>query len=110
MDFSSLKTTLQPNGSIVLAVKVVPRSNQNLIQDIREGVLVVRLSAPPVEGKANAALVAYFAEVFGLRKNQIGLRTGEKSRHKLVELSGTTVEAIINCIRVQAYSAKSPKC
>jgi uncharacterized protein (TIGR00251 family) len=47
----------------------------------------IRLQAPPVEGKANEALCEFLAEAFGVRRNQVTLRCGEKSRYKTVEIS-----------------------
>ena len=55
---------------------------------VRDGALVVRLSAPPVEGRANAALAAFLAEALGVRRNQVSIRTGEKSRTKVVRVDG----------------------
>lgn len=75
-------------------VKVVPRASRNAITEVREGALVVRLCASPVEGKANAALTAYIAEFLGLRKNQVSIKMGEKSRHKVVTISGLSVDKI----------------
>lgn len=48
--------------------------------------LKVRLKAPAVEGKANKALIAFFAKEFGVRKNQVCILTGELSRHKRVKI------------------------
>ena len=79
---------------VSFAVKAVPRASRNAIAEVREGVLVVRLCAPPVEGKANAALIAYLAEAFGLRKGQVSIKVGEKSRHKIVVLSGLSPEQV----------------
>jgi len=67
---------------------VIPKAHKNSLAGIEDGVLVVRLSAPPVEGKANVALVDYLATVLGLRKRQVWLESGQKSRHKLVRVEG----------------------
>jgi len=57
-------------------------------------VLKLRLRAPPVEGKANAALVEFLAEALRLRPRQITLQRGEKSREKIVLIDGATAEQI----------------
>lgn len=69
-------------------VRVVPRATSDAVAGVREGALLVRLAAPPVEGKANAALQAFLAGVLGVRKAQVRIRTGEKSRTKLVSVEG----------------------
>ena len=76
-----------------MRVRVIPRSGKNLIE-WEEGGLKVRLTAPPVEGAANEALVAFLAQCLGLRKRDIQIVHGTTGRHKIVEISGMTVEAI----------------
>ena len=80
-------------GGVRLAVRVTPRASRNGIDRIAadaEGrpVLKVRLMAPPVEGAANAALVAWLAGALDLRKADITIRSGETGRTKIVELAG----------------------
>ncbi len=69
-----------------LTVKVIPRASRNEVADFREGVLRVRLTAPPVEGAANDALVRLLAEHCALRRSQIRILRGGNSRLKLVEI------------------------
>ena len=76
-----------------MRVRVIPRSGKNLIE-WEEGGLKVRLTAPPVEGAANEALVALLAQCLGLPKRDIQIVHGTTGRHKIVEISGMTVEAI----------------
>jgi hypothetical protein len=59
-----------------------------------QAVLKIRLRAPPVEGKANAALCEFLAEALGLRARQVTLERGEKSRDKIVLIDGATAEQI----------------
>ena len=53
-----------------------------------DGALKVRVAAPPVEGAANAALVAFVAEALRLRRSDVAIVSGERGRVKLLELSG----------------------
>lgn len=69
-------------------VRVVPRAQRDAVGGVREGALLVRLVAPPVEGRANAALQAVLAEALGVRRNQVSIRTGERSRTKVVRVDG----------------------
>ena len=84
----------ESGNALSFAVKAVPRASRNALAEIREGVLVARLCAPPVEGKANAALIAFMAEVLQVRKNQVSIKMGEKSRHKFITVSGLSTEQV----------------
>lgn len=72
---------------------MVPRARNSALVGVEEGVLLVRLAAPPVEGRANQVLVEFLAEQWGLRKKQIHLQSGEKSRHKVLRVEGLNREA-----------------
>jgi len=83
-----------------LAVRLTPRSSRSGVDGIvtaadGRAALQVRLAAPPVDGLANAALVAFLAEALDLRKSDVGLRSGHRSRLKIVDLTGdpTTILA-----------------
>lgn len=80
--------------TLCFPVKAVPRASRNAVGEIRDGALVVRLCAPPVEGKANAALVEFMAEALKVRKKQVSIKSGDKSRHKIVAVSGMTLEEL----------------
>ena len=71
-----------------LSIKVIPRAKRNEVAGMREGELTVRLTAPPVEGAANEALLKFLAEALGLRRPDIALVSGERSRHKVIAVSG----------------------
>jgi len=80
-------------GGVRLAVRIVPRAGRSAVAGIvadADGrpALQVRVAAPPVEGAANAALIALLAETLGLRKSDIAIRSGAASRHKQLLLSG----------------------
>ncbi|HKV58959.1 MAG TPA: DUF167 domain-containing protein [Ktedonobacteraceae bacterium] len=72
-----------------LAVRVVPRSRRNALA-WEQGVLKVWLTAPPVDGAANDALIALLAEHLALPKRSISLVHGTTSRQKIVEIAGMT--------------------
>ncbi len=76
-----------------LAVRLTPRASRNGLDGIRHGAdgraaLQLRLVAPPVEGAANKALVAYLADGLDLRKSDIRIRSGETARLKIVFIAG----------------------
>ena len=80
-------------GGVRLALRLTPRASRNgvdgIVQDA-EGrpLLKLRLAAPPVEGAANEALIAYLAKTLSLRKADIAIRSGETSRVKILHLAG----------------------
>jgi uncharacterized protein (TIGR00251 family) len=84
-----------------LAVRVIPRAGRAGIDGVTEdGALRVRLTAPPVEGAANAALVAYLAALFGVPKRGIAIVRGAQSREKVVAVSAppATVRARLQAV------------
>jgi uncharacterized protein len=72
-----------------LTVRVIPRSSRNAIA-WEQGVLKARLTAPPVDGAANDALIALLAECLGLPKRAISITHGTTGRQKIVEIAGMT--------------------
>lgn len=74
-------------------MQVVPRSSKNSLA-WEQGVLKARLTAPPVDGAANEALIALLAERLGLPKRDIRIVHGATSRRKTVEIAGMTPEMV----------------
>ncbi len=72
----------------LLRLHVTPRGSRNEIIGWREGVLYVKITAPPVEGAANAAIVKFVADSLKIRKSQVELVSGDKSREKTLRISG----------------------
>lgn len=68
-------------------VKVTPRAAKNEVVKISDGEYKVRLTAPPVEGAANAALVKLLAEYFSVAKSNVKIVGGKSARMKIVEIS-----------------------
>jgi uncharacterized protein (TIGR00251 family) len=89
-----------PDGDALrLAVRVTPRARRsalNGIVDTGEGrvAVAVKLAAPPVDGAANEALVAFLAGTFGLPRASVRIVSGDKSRLKVVRLTGLSAEAL----------------
>jgi uncharacterized protein (TIGR00251 family) len=69
----------------VVNVRVVPNAKKNEILEEGDG-LTVYVAAPPIHGKANKAMVKLLAEFFKVRKSDIRIIRGEKSREKIVEV------------------------
>jgi len=72
-----------------LTVRVIPRSSRNAIE-WDQGVLKAHITAPPVDGAANDALIALLAERLGLPRRSISIVRGATGRQKIVEIAGMT--------------------
>ena len=76
-----------------LTIRVTPRSrNTELSGVLEDGTLRVRVATPPKEDKANAALIAFLADLFGVRKNRIEIVAGEQGLDKIVSILGMTAQ------------------
>ncbi len=84
----------ESNGAVTLTIKVVPRASKNQVAGMEGDAIKVRLNAPPVEGKANDALVEFLADILNVARSQIEIVTGQTSRHKVVRIRGVTAKII----------------
>ncbi len=83
-----------------LTIRVTPRARKNSLSGILEdGTLRVRVAAPPVAGKANAALIEFLAEVLGVRKNKLEVVAGKRGLDKIVSIVGMTSMQVEERIR-----------
>ncbi|HLF77022.1 MAG TPA: DUF167 domain-containing protein [Dehalococcoidia bacterium] len=83
-----------------LLVRVMPRGGRDEVSGWRDGVLQVRLRAPPVEGQANDALRRLLAERLGLRLADVEVISGEKSRTKRLRVSGISDAALLDALGI----------
>jgi uncharacterized protein len=81
-------------GEIVFQVRVQPRASRNAIEGARDGALMVRLTAPPVEGEANEALVRLLAERLKVPKSAVRILAGARGRWKRVAVRGVTAAQV----------------
>ncbi len=79
---------------VTFSVRLTPRAGKNEIVGVQAGALRVRLTAPPVEGAANAALIEFIAERLKVRKSAVSIVSGERSRNKIIRVSGMRVEQV----------------
>lgn len=79
---------------VTLPIRAMPRASRDALDGVVEGALRVRLAAPPVEGAANKALVAFLAGVLGVPKRDIEIAVGEHGRRKLVRVRGLTADEV----------------
>lgn len=72
----------------VLELLVQPRASRTRVAGEHDGRLRIQLAAPPVDGEANAALLAFLAEALGVKKGDVALLAGETGRRKRVRIAG----------------------
>jgi len=75
-----------------IAVRVYPGAARNEVVGSIGGVLQIRVSAPPVRGKANEELITFLSEVLGVSKSRIGIIRGHTTRSKLIAIGGLSQE------------------
>ncbi|KAF0180537.1 MAG: hypothetical protein FD164_1754 [Nitrospirae bacterium] len=79
------------SDGIIIEVKVTPRSSKKGVAGLTGGCLAVKLTAPPVDGEANAQLREVLADHFAVCRSDVEIIKGASSRRKTVKLRGVTV-------------------
>lgn len=82
------------DGRITLTLHIQPGAKKTEFSGLHGDALKIRLAAPPVDGKANEALIRFVAESLGLAKSNVNLKSGHTSRRKVLEIQGATQEAV----------------
>ena len=77
-----------------LSVRVTPRASANAVTGYANGVLAIRLTAPPVEGAANSACCAYVADLLSIAKSRVSVAQGAKSRDKVLSITAMSLEEL----------------
>lgn len=81
-------------ASTRIRVRLTPRSGRDAILAKEEGVYRVKIKAPPLEGRANRALIALLAKTLRVPKRDVEITAGEKSRDKALRIRGVTQEEV----------------
>ncbi|OPY90786.1 MAG: hypothetical protein A4E72_00474 [Syntrophus sp. PtaU1.Bin208] len=81
------------NG-VSFSVQVLPRSSKCALAGISEGIVRLKLTAPPVEGRANEECLDFFSELLGVKKGLMSILHGHKSRKKVIQIDGLTREQL----------------
>jgi hypothetical protein len=77
-----------------IRVRLTPRSSRDAVLGLEAGVYRVKLTAPPVEGKANKALVSFLSKLLRVPKGALAIVSGERSREKTLSVQGMTAEEV----------------
>ncbi len=78
----------EKEGGVVFNARIQPRARRNEIAGVHGDALKIALTAPPVEGAANEACIAFLAKHFALSRSQVSIIAGHASRNKIIRLQG----------------------
>ncbi len=81
--------------NVILNLHIQPGAKKTEVVGLHGDALKIRLAAPPVDGKANEALLAFVAAKVGAGKTAVGLVSGQTSRAKRVRIDGVTAQTVI---------------
>ncbi|AXS81137.1 DUF167 domain-containing protein [Dechloromonas sp. HYN0024] len=82
------------DGRITLTLHIQPGAKKTEFAGLHGDALKIRLAAPPVDGKANEALIRFVADTLKLAKSAVSLKSGQTSRRKVLEIQGAPLSAI----------------
>lgn len=98
----------EANGRVRISVRVQPRASRSEVVGIHGDALKIRLSAPPVDGAANAALIEFLADTFAVSRRSVRILAGESSRSKVVEVEGISERAVRDLVESTQRRSRSP--
>lgn len=82
-------------SKVEISVRVHPNAARNEVVGVTDGIWQVRVSAPPVKGKANQELITFLSRLLGVGKSRIGIIRGHTTRNKVIAISGLSQEDIM---------------
>jgi uncharacterized protein (TIGR00251 family) len=83
------------DGAVTIDIAVKPRSSREGVGPVQADRLVVAVNAPPVDGKANEAVVRVLAETFGVPRSAVSIVRGETGRKKTIRIAGLTAAVVM---------------
>jgi uncharacterized protein (TIGR00251 family) len=86
---------IDKDGEFCLTLHIQPGAKKSGVAGLHGEALKIRLAAPPVNGKANAALLAFVAKILDIPKSAVSLKSGQSSRQKVVRVEGVDVARLL---------------
>ncbi|MCI5778251.1 MAG: DUF167 domain-containing protein [Lentisphaeria bacterium] len=86
---------VEASGAILLKLRVRPGAKSTGVAGAFGDALKIELQAPPVDGKANAALIRFLADKLRIPRSALRIKSGESSRDKVIMITGTTLDNIL---------------
>jgi uncharacterized protein (TIGR00251 family) len=100
---------LEQSGGTHFRVRVAPRAAREALLGVHDGALKVSLTAPPVEGAANDALVQFLAKLLGAPRRAVSVLHGEHSRSKTLRVEGMPASAVRAALAAVAAARRGRK-
>lgn len=88
-------------GGVVFPTKIVPCSSRTCVCGIFNGMLKIKISAPPEKGKANRSLIEFLAKQLGVKKNAISIISGQTNPIKQVQVLGVSSDNLIEKLNLK---------
>jgi uncharacterized protein (TIGR00251 family) len=79
-------------GRVVFLVQVLPRSSQCKLVGCQGDYVKIKITAPPVDGRANEECIRFLADVLGVKKDQVHIVSGLKAKKKTIAIQGLTIK------------------
>ncbi|KAG0488006.1 hypothetical protein HPP92_006558 [Vanilla planifolia] len=95
-----------PPSSVFINIRAKPGSKSSTITDIGEEEVGVQIDAPARDGEANAALIDFMSSVLGVKRRQVSLSSGSKSREKVVLVQEVTIENVFGALSKACISQR----
>jgi uncharacterized protein (TIGR00251 family) len=99
--------TSTPDG-VVIDIRVIPRAGRSGVSGVRDGAILLRLNAAPVDGAANAEVVGILSGVLGIPRRAVTILSGHQSRRKRVAVTGITLEHAARAFTAREADRKGP--
>ncbi|KAF5198746.1 hypothetical protein FRX31_011666 [Thalictrum thalictroides] len=87
-----------PPSSVAITIHAKPGSKIATITDVNDDAVGVQIDAPAKDGEANAALLEYISSVIGVKKRQVSIGSGSKSRDKVVLVEDVTLQSVFDAL------------
>ena len=81
-------------------IQVQPNARRNEVLGFEDGILHVKVAAPPVKGKANKELVLFLSHLIGVSKSSINIKSGLTSRRKVIAITGLARDQIVERLKL----------
>ena len=91
---ASLRRKDNAGQQVKITLRVRPNAARNEITDFTNGVLQIKVAAPPIKGKANKELIAFLSHKLGISKSDLQIIKGDTSQHKVIAINGLSQEEI----------------
>ena len=93
-------------SGVSFKIKVHPRARKNAITGIVGDALKVSLTSPPQEGRANQAVVDFFADMFHVPRSAVTIAAGEANRNKVIHIANRTADAVRHVLHLNMPALK----